>query len=100
MNIFLTTSRFFSQALKNFLILSIEKRSKTDEPYFSANRGKNKERSGIQRAINSLISQEYSNKKFILGDGKINDALVRITEEYREYFDAAIIEKDLGQVMP
>lgn len=51
----------------------------------------------LERAIKSLISQEYPKKQLILVDGGSNDESIRIIEKYRMYFDKVIIEKDSGQ---
>jgi glycosyltransferase involved in cell wall biosynthesis len=51
----------------------------------------------IERAIHSLIEQEYPDKQLILVDGGSKDSSVSVIEKYRRHFDKIFIEKDQGQ---
>jgi glycosyltransferase involved in cell wall biosynthesis len=51
----------------------------------------------LERAIQSLIAQQYPNLQIILIDAGSTDASREIIERYRHIFDTVIIEKDHGQ---
>ena len=51
----------------------------------------------IERAICSLISQNYPHLQLIAADAESNDSSRNIIERYREHFDTVITEKDRGQ---
>src|SRR5580700_589032 len=51
----------------------------------------------LERAIQSLIAQQYPNLQIILIDAGSTDASREIIERYRHLFDTVIIEKDRGQ---
>jgi len=52
----------------------------------------------IDRAIRSLISQDFPNLQIIVVDAESDDESRDIIEQYRPYFHTVIIEKDKGQV--
>ena len=51
----------------------------------------------IDRAIRSLISQDYPNLQIIVADAESDDESRDIIEHYRSHFHTVIIEKDKGQ---
>ncbi len=51
----------------------------------------------LERAIQSLITQDYPHRQYIIVDSKSTDESPAIIEAYRKYFDHIIIEKDRGQ---
>ena len=51
----------------------------------------------IERAIQSLISQNYPDLQLILADAGSTDASRAIIDQYRNHFDTIITEKDNGQ---
>jgi glycosyltransferase involved in cell wall biosynthesis len=51
----------------------------------------------IERAICSLISQNYPDLQLILVDAESDDASIDVIDQYRDSFDKVIIEKDNGQ---
>jgi glycosyltransferase involved in cell wall biosynthesis len=51
----------------------------------------------IERAICSLISQNYPHLQLIVADAGSNDSSRDIIQRYRNYFDTVITEKDHGQ---
>lgn len=51
----------------------------------------------LERAILSLIAQNYPDLQLILADSDSNDISREIIEKYRDHFDTLLIEKDEGQ---
>ncbi|MBV5312532.1 MAG: glycosyltransferase [Prolixibacteraceae bacterium] len=51
----------------------------------------------IERAILSVINQNYSNKEFIVIDNQSTDETKEIINKYKPYIDIYICEKDSGQ---
>ncbi len=51
----------------------------------------------IERAIRSLVSQDYPNLQLICVDAESNDESWDIIERYRDRFDKVVREKDRGQ---
>lgn len=51
----------------------------------------------IERAIRSLIAQDYPDLQLIVADAGSDDISREIIERYRSYFDTVITEKDRGQ---
>jgi glycosyltransferase involved in cell wall biosynthesis len=51
----------------------------------------------LERAVRSLISQNYPNLQLIVADAGSDDSSSEIIESYKEYFDIIIREKDKGQ---
>lgn len=51
----------------------------------------------IERAILSIINQDYSALELILVDGASTDDTLKIVEKYRDYFSVIISEPDTGQ---
>jgi glycosyltransferase involved in cell wall biosynthesis len=51
----------------------------------------------LERAILSLIAQDYPDLQLILADSESKDISREIIEKYRNRFDTLIIEKDKGQ---
>ena len=52
---------------------------------------------GLERAITSLLSQEYAYLQLIIADGGSTDASLGIIKQYREYLSTLISEPDEGQ---
>lgn len=50
----------------------------------------------IERTIQSVLSQNYSNIEYIVVDGGSKDNTVQIIEKYKEYIDQFVSEKDEG----
>ena len=50
----------------------------------------------IERAIKSVIDQDYQDIEFIVIDGKSNDKTLSIINRYRNFIDLLITEKDNG----
>jgi glycosyltransferase involved in cell wall biosynthesis len=50
----------------------------------------------IERTIQSVLSQNYSNIEYILVDGGSKDNTVQIIEKYKESIDQFVSEKDEG----
>ncbi|HEY5706504.1 MAG TPA: glycosyltransferase family 2 protein [Terrimicrobiaceae bacterium] len=51
----------------------------------------------LERAIQSVISQDYGNFEYIVMDGGSNDESLQIVDRYREYIAKFVSEKDNGQ---
>jgi glycosyltransferase involved in cell wall biosynthesis len=51
----------------------------------------------LERAVRSLISQNYPNLQLIVADAGSDDSSSGIIESYKEHFDIIIREKDKGQ---
>ncbi len=51
----------------------------------------------IERAITSLIAQDYPELQLIVADGGSKDVSRDIIEQYRDHFDVVLSEKDEGQ---
>lgn len=50
----------------------------------------------LEKCIQSVISQTYTNKEFIIIDNESKDNTPIILEKYKKYIDKIIIEKDSG----
>lgn len=50
----------------------------------------------IEKTIKSVLSQDYSNKEYIIIDGLSTDGTMNIVEKYRDDIDVIISEKDFG----
>ncbi|WP_041823681.1 glycosyltransferase family 2 protein [Leadbetterella byssophila] len=50
----------------------------------------------IEDAINSIISQDYNNKEFVIVDGCSTDNTLQIIEKYKNQIDIVISEPDKG----
>lgn len=50
----------------------------------------------LERTIQSVVSQEYANKEYVIVDGCSTDGTLKIIEKYREHIDILISEKDQG----
>lgn len=51
----------------------------------------------LERAIQSVISQDYGNFEYIVMDGGSNDESLQIVDRYREHIAKFVSEKDNGQ---
>jgi glycosyltransferase involved in cell wall biosynthesis len=51
---------------------------------------------GLEKTVQSVLSQDFNSKEFIVVDGASNDGSVAIIEEYRNHFAFACSEKDNG----
>jgi glycosyltransferase involved in cell wall biosynthesis len=51
----------------------------------------------LERAIQSILAQDYSNLQLIMADAESTDESRQTIEKYREKFDTIIIKKDKGQ---
>lgn len=52
--------------------------------------------STIEKTIQSVVSQDYVNKEYLIIDGKSTDDTLRIVEKYRDQIDKVISESDKG----
>ena len=50
----------------------------------------------IERTINSVLSQNYSNIEYIIVDGDSNDSTIQIIEKYKNSIQKFVSEKDDG----
>lgn len=50
----------------------------------------------IERTINSVLSQTYSNIEYIIIDGESNDSTIQIIEKYKNSIQKFVSEKDDG----
>ncbi len=50
----------------------------------------------IERTINSVISQTYSDIEYIVIDSCSDDGTVKVLQDYKKYIDHLVIEKDKG----
>lgn len=51
----------------------------------------------LERAIRSLLTQDYPNLQLIIADAESTDESRQTIEKYRPHFDTVIIKKDKGQ---
>src|SRR5690349_5311199 len=51
----------------------------------------------LERAIRSLIEQDYPDLQLIVCDSESTDNSRDVIEKYRQHFDRVVIEKDKGQ---
>ena len=51
----------------------------------------------LERAILSLINQQYADLQIIIADAESTDASARTLQKYRHIFDPLLCQKDYGQ---